>query len=182
MPLITDGASPAQLEAFRSLWTSVGRAVSGAEIERVSRLMEHLYDDSISASYISQLASKKRNNVSVAKLASFVAAFEVVIQVGAILAVIWHYRATLFSLATRMIQPGPERGLVGKLLLGFLPAAIAGVLLIHETGPAGYPFSVVQGNASERFDLVTEDKNMGRSDEEGWISLDQAKTLFSMAG
>ncbi|MCC6771660.1 MAG: M28 family peptidase [Gemmatimonadaceae bacterium] len=58
----------------------------------------------------------------------------------------------------------------------------AGVLLIHETGPAGYPFSVVQGNASERFDLVTEDKNMGRSDVEGWISLDQAKTLFSMAG
>ena len=58
----------------------------------------------------------------------------------------------------------------------------AGVLLIHETGPAGYPFSVVQGNASERFDLVTEDKNMGRSDVEGWISLDQAKALFSMAG
>ncbi len=59
------------------------------------------------------------------------ATFEVVIQVGAILAVIWHYRATLLSLATRMIQPGPERGLVGKLLLGFVPAAVAGVLLIH---------------------------------------------------
>lgn len=58
----------------------------------------------------------------------------------------------------------------------------AGVLLVHETGPAGYPFSVVQGNASERFDLVTEDKNMGRSDVEGWISLEQAKALFTMAG
>lgn len=58
----------------------------------------------------------------------------------------------------------------------------AGVLLIHETEAAGYPFSVVQGNASERFDLVTPDKNMSRSDVEGWISLDRAKALFAMAG
>jgi|CXWL01.1.fsa_nt_gi undecaprenyl-diphosphatase len=59
------------------------------------------------------------------------ATFEVVIQVGAILAVIWHYRATLLALVTRMGRPGPERGLVGNLLLGFFPAAVAGVLLIH---------------------------------------------------
>ncbi len=58
----------------------------------------------------------------------------------------------------------------------------AGVLLIHETEAAGYPFSVVQGNASERFDLVTPDKNLSRSDVEGWISLDRAKALFAMAG
>lgn len=58
----------------------------------------------------------------------------------------------------------------------------AGVLLVHETEAAGYPFSVVQGNAAERFDLVTPDKNMSRSDVEGWISLPQAKTLFAMAG
>lgn len=58
----------------------------------------------------------------------------------------------------------------------------AGVLLVHETEAAGYPFSVVQGNAAERFDLVTPDKNMSRSDVEGWISLPQAKALFAMAG
>jgi len=58
----------------------------------------------------------------------------------------------------------------------------AGVLLVHETEAAGYPFSVVQGNASERFDLVTEDKNMGRSDVEGWLSLEQARALARMAG
>ena len=58
----------------------------------------------------------------------------------------------------------------------------AGVLLVHETGPAGYPFAVVQGRASEQFDLVTPDKNMSRSAIEGWITLDQAKALFSMAG
>jgi Zn-dependent M28 family amino/carboxypeptidase len=58
----------------------------------------------------------------------------------------------------------------------------AGVLIVHETGPAGYPFAVVQGNAAEKFDLVTPDKNMGRSNVEGWISLDQAKALFALAG
>jgi Zn-dependent M28 family amino/carboxypeptidase len=58
----------------------------------------------------------------------------------------------------------------------------AGVLLVHETEPAGYPFAVVQGRVAEQFDLVTPDKNKGRSEIEGWITLDQAKMLFAMAG
>lgn len=58
----------------------------------------------------------------------------------------------------------------------------AGVLIVHETAGAGYPFTVVQGKASEQFDLVTPDKNMGRSDVEGWITVDQARALFTMAG
>jgi Zn-dependent M28 family amino/carboxypeptidase len=58
----------------------------------------------------------------------------------------------------------------------------AGVLLVHQTERAGYPFAVVQGKTAEQFDLVTPDKNMGRANVEGWISLDQAKALFTMAG
>ena len=58
----------------------------------------------------------------------------------------------------------------------------AGVLIIHETGPAGYGFNVVQGFAGERFDLVTPDKNMGRAAVEGWITLDWGKKLLRMAG
>src|SRR5688572_20798945 len=58
----------------------------------------------------------------------------------------------------------------------------AGVLLVHETGPAGYPFTVIQGKTAEQFDLVTPDRNMGRSAVEGWITVDQAKALFTMAG
>ncbi len=58
----------------------------------------------------------------------------------------------------------------------------AGVLIVHETERAGYPFAVVQGRVSEQFDLVTPDKNMARSEVEGWITLEQAKTLFTMAG
>ncbi len=58
----------------------------------------------------------------------------------------------------------------------------AGALIIHETGPAGYGFNVVQGNLGEKFDLVTPDKNMGRANIEGWLSLDAAKRLLKMAG
>ncbi len=68
-----------------------------------------------------------------------------------------------------------------KYEIGAMKGAAA-VLLVHETGPAGYPFSVVQGKVGEQFDLVTPDKNMGRVAIEGWITLDQAHKLFAMAG
>lgn len=58
----------------------------------------------------------------------------------------------------------------------------AAVLIVHETNRAGYPFAVVQGKTGEQFDLVTPDKNMNRSGIEGWITTDQAKALFAMAG
>ncbi len=58
----------------------------------------------------------------------------------------------------------------------------AGVLIVHETAQAGYPFPVVQGFLGERLDLVTEDKNMSRASVEGWLSLDAARKLMKQAG
>jgi len=58
----------------------------------------------------------------------------------------------------------------------------AGVLIVHETAPAGYGFNVIQGKTGEQFDLVTPDKNMSRAAIEGWVTLDQAKALLQMAG
>jgi Zn-dependent M28 family amino/carboxypeptidase len=59
----------------------------------------------------------------------------------------------------------------------------AAVVIVHETEPAAYPFSVVQGsNTGQRFDLVTPDKNMGRCAVESWISRDAALELFRMSG
>jgi Zn-dependent M28 family amino/carboxypeptidase len=58
----------------------------------------------------------------------------------------------------------------------------AAVFIVHETEPAGYPFSVVQGFGGERFDLVTPDKNMTQPAVQGWLSLDAAKALLKMAG
>ena len=58
----------------------------------------------------------------------------------------------------------------------------AAVLIVHEDGPAGYPFPVVQGFLGERFGLVADDKNMSKAAVEGWLSLDAARDLFAMAG
>ena len=58
----------------------------------------------------------------------------------------------------------------------------ASVLIVHETEPAGYPFAVVQGKTAEQFSLVAPDKGMSRAAVEGWITIDQAKALFAMAG
>ena len=58
----------------------------------------------------------------------------------------------------------------------------AGVIIVHETGPAGYAFNVVQNNSNERFNLSTPDKNMGMAAVQGWISLDAATAMFKMAG
>src|SRR5215475_3760592 len=68
-----------------------------------------------------------------------------------------------------------------KYEIGAMKGA-AGVLIVHETGPAGYGFNVVQGKTGEQFDLVTPDKNMGRPAIEGWITLDRARELFKLAG
>jgi Zn-dependent M28 family amino/carboxypeptidase len=59
----------------------------------------------------------------------------------------------------------------------------AGSLVIHEPGPAGYPWEVVGSSPyGESFDLVTDDRNMGRAAIEGWIQRDAAASLFDMAG
>ncbi len=58
----------------------------------------------------------------------------------------------------------------------------AGVLIVHETATAGYPWSVVEGFSGERFELMSADINTGKSSVEGWIGLEQAKQLFTLAG
>jgi Zn-dependent M28 family amino/carboxypeptidase len=58
----------------------------------------------------------------------------------------------------------------------------AGVIVVHETEPAGYPFSVVQNNSNERFNLSTPDKNMGTAAIQAWMSVDATTAMFKMAG
>lgn len=59
----------------------------------------------------------------------------------------------------------------------------AAAVIIHETGPAGYPFEVVTGSwGRENFDIVTPDRNMSRVPVESWISLDKAKEVLKAAG
>ena len=59
----------------------------------------------------------------------------------------------------------------------------AGALIVHQTGPAGYPWAVVRGsNSVEHFDLLRADKNASRAKIEGWIAEENARKLFSLAG
>ncbi|HEV2382916.1 MAG TPA: M28 family metallopeptidase [Terriglobia bacterium] len=59
----------------------------------------------------------------------------------------------------------------------------AGALIIHETGPAGYPWAVVQGsNTGEQFSLLSADQGHSRCAVEGWITTEKAKALFASAG
>lgn len=54
--------------------------------------------------------------------------FEIFIQLGAILSVVWHYRAKLWNVATTL-NGKPAQRFVLNLAIGFLPAAIVGLLL-----------------------------------------------------
>ena len=59
----------------------------------------------------------------------------------------------------------------------------AGAFVIHETGPAGYPWEVVGSTPyAESFDLVAADDNLGRATVEGWVQRATAEMLFEMAG
>ena len=58
-------------------------------------------------------------------------------------------------------------------------------ILVHETGPAGYPFEVVRGSWSrENFDIAQPQNGPtpGRVAVEGWITLEKAKELFQATG
>ena len=58
-----------------------------------------------------------------------------------------------------------------------------GIIVVHETKAAGYPWTVLQnGAASPALVLQAEDNNMSRCALEGWITTDAAIKLFEHAG
>jgi Zn-dependent M28 family amino/carboxypeptidase len=59
----------------------------------------------------------------------------------------------------------------------------AACLIVHETGPAAYPFGVVVTSRSrENFEIRTPDGNAGHVAMEGWLTADAAKRLLTTAG
>jgi hypothetical protein len=59
----------------------------------------------------------------------------------------------------------------------------AGVLIIHETAAASYPWAVVRsGWSKSKLYLAAADDNKSRALVEGWITQDVAKGLFKLAG
>ena len=58
-------------------------------------------------------------------------AFEIFIQLGAILAVLWHFRGTFWKLATHALDQTWATRLLVNLAIAFVPAAAVG-LLLHD--------------------------------------------------
>jgi Zn-dependent M28 family amino/carboxypeptidase len=59
----------------------------------------------------------------------------------------------------------------------------AAAVIIHETEPAAYPYSVVKTSwAKENFELDNPNKNMGAVPARSWITLDVAKKLLADCG
>jgi Zn-dependent M28 family amino/carboxypeptidase len=59
----------------------------------------------------------------------------------------------------------------------------AAALIVHETGPAGYGWDVVDSSWSgPQIALSSADLNGDRSEIEGWLTLDSAEALFDGAG
>jgi Zn-dependent M28 family amino/carboxypeptidase len=59
----------------------------------------------------------------------------------------------------------------------------AAAVIVHETGPAGYPFEVVSGSwGRENFDIPAADRNASRAAVEAWITRDSAEELFKACG
>jgi Zn-dependent M28 family amino/carboxypeptidase len=56
-------------------------------------------------------------------------------------------------------------------------------LIVHETGPAGYPYFVlIASHARENFDLQSANGNVDRVPVQGWLTLSKAKDLFTQGG
>lgn len=58
-----------------------------------------------------------------------------------------------------------------------------GVIIIHDTKPASYPWAVVRsGWSKSKLYLDSEDGNRSRALWEGWMTMESAQKLFSLAG
>lgn len=55
--------------------------------------------------------------------------FEIFIQMGAMLAIVWEYRRKIFGSLCGAVRPGVERNLFINVALAFFPAALIGFLL-----------------------------------------------------
>jgi Zn-dependent M28 family amino/carboxypeptidase len=59
----------------------------------------------------------------------------------------------------------------------------AGVLIVHETEPAAYPWGVVENSfTGPQMNFRTADRNMSLAAVEGWITAGAARKLFHQAG
>jgi len=115
--------------------------------------------------------------------------FEVFIQLGAILAVVWIYREKILSLLKRLPSQKDAQGFALKLLVAFTPAAIIGLgthklIKKYLFGPVTVSFALVVGGI-----IILLIENMRHRDEVSdmesltytmafWVGIAQVLALF----
>jgi Zn-dependent M28 family amino/carboxypeptidase len=57
-----------------------------------------------------------------------------------------------------------------------------GALVIHQTGPAGYPWEVISNSNKTKFVLPSDDGGEELLDVEGWLHVNAARKILEMAG
>lgn len=59
----------------------------------------------------------------------------------------------------------------------------AAVLIVHETAPAAYPWSVVESsNTGSKYTLIDNNKNASQIPIMGWVDVEAAEAIFNQAG
>lgn len=105
--------------------------------------------------------------------------FEIVIQLGAILAVLVYYRSLLWQRARELPSGRPEATrLAGALALGFIPTAVAGLLLrkwikAHLFGAAPVAWALVVGGIV----MIAVERLRGRRADDGESRLAEVTPL-----
>lgn len=100
--------------------------------------------------------------------------FTVVIQLGAILAVIWYYRKDLFEKITGLFKKSPEAyGFFKNLVIATIPAAIAGFFLEKEFDNFAKPIVVASALIIGAFILLIVDNKAPKPSVSDKIDLDK---------
>lgn len=91
-----------------------------------------------------------------------------------------------FATGDKTLFEGKTMTYYGRWTYKFEEAArqgAAGLLIIHDTEPAAYPWAVVENSwTGTRFYIDTPDKNMSNCEFNGWITTETAKKVFESAG
>lgn len=91
-----------------------------------------------------------------------------------------------FSTANEDFFKGEAMTYYGRWTYKYEEAArqgATGLIIVHDTKPASYPWGVVEnGWSGGNLYLQAEDNNMSRCEMEGWVSLESAKSIFALAG
>ena len=117
--------------------------------------------------------------------------FEIVIQCGAILAIVWEYRARLTSVVARLPTDPQARRFATNLLIAFLPVAILGLLfgkaikeVLFKPVPVAVAF-IVGGLIILWAERRKHEITVGRVDEMTWsdaLKIGLAQTLALIPG